>query len=164
MFKGAAEENARVRFDRHPLFRATDQGEFSSALKSRVPSSWPGNDRSIINGERRGLLSSFFRPPPSLEPGQIVRAEENRSRIEDFFLFSLSLFIYLSISCLRIRKRKTLAGTMGGAIRNSRSTQAAQPARGQGQVRNNAFPRSVPRSYGTTSMGVGRNRGLESSR
>lgn len=145
MFKGAAEENARVRFDRHPLFRATDQGEFSSALKSRVPSSPTlllAGERSFHNkwGEERTSFLFLSTPPPSLEPGQIVRAEENRSRIEDFFLFSLSLFIYLSISCLRIRKRKTLAGTMGGAIRNSRSTQAAQPARGQGQVREQCFP------------------------
>lgn len=102
MFKGAAEENARVRFDRHPLFRATDQGEFSSALKSRVPSSPTlllAGERSFHNkwGEERTSFLFLSTPPLSnpgklSEPRRIVRG----SRIS-FSSLSLSLSICLSL-------------------------------------------------------------------
>lgn len=79
MFKGAAEENAQVRFDRHPLFRETDQGEFSSTLKSRVLPSppLPAGERSFHNkwGEERTCPLSFDLPKPGKlsEPRRIVR-------------------------------------------------------------------------------------------
>lgn len=86
------EENARFRLDRHPLFRATDQGEFSSALKSRVLLSIPGQ-RSFHNKWGEGEdLSSFFRPPRTgklSEPRRIVR--ESRNILSLFFYVRLSL-------------------------------------------------------------------------
>lgn len=95
-------------------------------------SPFPGNDRSIINGERERTCPLSFDLPERANCPSLGGSFENRG------IFSLSF----SMSVCLLLTEDSLAGmgTMGGAIRNSRSTQAAQPARGQGQVREQCFP------------------------